>query len=1799
MEVFHLKKIPKVPIRTWKRGVSLLWRFYLIFSLISIIVVFEDFLIINFNSFHKIQPQEEDKLEPDGKRIPLLMGSHFHQSFSQENSNANSNDNFGISGVRLDIQSQFSIPGWADTRWPFRKNITIDASKVSSDLMNFPVFIEIYDTSLRSTAQTDGDDIVFTDLFGNQLDHEIEVYEPNHNATHARLVTWIKTNLSSTQNSLISMYYGNHTVGSQEHIGEVWDDTYVGVWHLSEQFGNANDSTSFKTDGMVSGGVTRGVLGKTGPSYRFDPSGRFNTSDPGDGHLDFGLGDFSISFWSRVNQDTGSFQGFIQKGARWAGDPGYSVFSDASPISYYQAIVQDSVEVVEAFPGNFAFDTWYYVVTQLDRSTDTLSLFVNGALVDSSNASLIGNIDSSAGLEIPSPTYPIDGFMDEVRLSNIVSSPDWIATEFNNQLNPLSFYSIGMEEHLPDTEPPIVLDFGVDDPGSGTVTFWANITDVTSVDSAEVKINGTEYSMNFNTTHWIYQVSVEFGGYYEYQIVNASDSLGNYLTSPSSPKNHTFNLDSVSPNVLDWEYITENNTFHANVSDPWGAIDTVIVNVTTYYLKAAMVQYTTFGSNILAYMNNTLVMANGPIDFQIIVNDTSGNEYTSPTHPGNVFVNHPPLVGNLTLTPFPLHTYDDLTLSYDYYDMDGNPEVTAEIRWFKNAIYQPAYDDSFIIPASAHTKGEIWNATVKSYDGLEWSDIQDITIIVQNALPVASSVTINGFSSPVQVQDDTNLVVGYVFADADGDLELTSSRKILWYQNSILIVSLNDSLVVTAGNTSIGDTWYYTISVNDGESYSTVEFSPSAAIAVAPNTPPVVDNLTLSPIPLHSYDDLTLSYDYYDVDGDPEVTAEIRWFRNAIYQPTYDDLVTIPASALIKGNVWNVTVRSYDSMDWSSLQESSTSIVQNTPPVVGNLTLSPFPLHSNDDLTLSYDYYDIDGDPEVTEEIRWFRNAIYQPSYDDLVTIPASALIKGDVWNITVKSYDGLEWSAFQASSTIIVQNTPPIVSDVTINGFSSPVQVQDDTDLVVGYTFTDADGDPESTPSRRILWYRNGMLIASLNDSLVVTAGNTSIGENWNYTISVYDGEDYSTVESSLSVTIALTPNAPPVVDNLTFSPFPLHGNDNLTLSYDYYDIDGDPEVTVEIRWFRNAIYQPAYDDLVTIPTSTLIKGDVWNATVRSYDGLYWSNLQTLIIIVQNSTPVATNVTLTPISPNTSQILSTSWVFLDIDLDVETQPIINWYRNGIQVGSLANLSSVPSTATNRDESWYYTIQVSDGTIYSSLYVSNTVVIINSAPTASNVQINEASTTIYTTDLLTVTWEFNDPDSQDSESSVLILWYLYGVGQTQLENNSIIPANYTLKNQEWLVSIGVRDNGGLWSDLVNSSVVVIANSPPTVNNIVLIPEYPNTTENLVANWDYTDADGDLQNSFFITWYKDGIEQAAYMNQNIIPSSETADGDDWYFTLHVSDGTNNSTLEISPHVLIGSSLLVLNIESPTETTYSTETISIYLSGNAEYYWYFIEELDTINQSWTASLDRIVDDGTYTIHAYGNDSSGNTIHVQATFNVDTTPPELSILSPTNGIYGTEVLIDLSGDNDILWLIYNIEGVDIQNQSWSQQVNVSLSDGSYLLHAYGSDSAGNIAHETIFFTVDSIPPIVTIIRPSKNLETPIQSETIKIVWSVIDSSGFSEAEISVNGSFVTRVAFPCCVIEISLAEGLHNIEVMVFDLAGNRGSALVTVLVKSPKEADISDNSTGFSVIFPLLSLIGIGLLLRRRIFIKKEV
>jgi len=140
-----------------------------------------------------------------------------------------------------EISVTFTGGNWYDTDWSYRREITIDHTKVedvadpSTTYADFPVLV--YATGL-SNIKAAGADIRFTSSDGTtELPREIEDY------SGGTLYAWVKVTLtkdsSDADDDVIYMYYGNAAAtepapdsayGSQN----VWDDNYNGVWHLSE-----------------------------------------------------------------------------------------------------------------------------------------------------------------------------------------------------------------------------------------------------------------------------------------------------------------------------------------------------------------------------------------------------------------------------------------------------------------------------------------------------------------------------------------------------------------------------------------------------------------------------------------------------------------------------------------------------------------------------------------------------------------------------------------------------------------------------------------------------------------------------------------------------------------------------------------------------------------------------------------------------------------------------------------------------------------------------------------------------------------------------------------------------------------------------------------------------------------------------------------------------------------------------------------------------------------------------------------------------------------------------------------------------------------------------------------------------------------------------------------------------------------------------------------------------------------------------------------------------------------------------
>ncbi|MCG6982642.1 MAG: DUF2341 domain-containing protein, partial [Deltaproteobacteria bacterium] len=336
------------------------------------------------------------------------------------------------------------------------RKITIDSSKVesTSDLTNFPVLIKIdRDCNIKTAANggsiknSSGWDIVFADSDGvTQLDHEIEEYDGDS----GDLTAWVKIpTLPYNSDKDIYMYYGKSGITCDpSNPAGVWSNSYRGVWHLHDTSGDTQDSTSYNTDGTFSGTVSRGATGEIDNAFDVGYQGEVNWGDPGDGHLDGGTGSWTVSLWTNIdsNRGSGSWEKIINKGKNsW--QAGYEMELDDTANNLYFSINDGSYsEWGRSAVLSFSLDTWMYLVGVVDRSSNRIRLYKDGDEADNTYLDTIGSINTNDSLTLGKDTwgYPYASY-EEVRVSNVARSASWIKTEYNNQNDPSSFYSMSQD----------------------------------------------------------------------------------------------------------------------------------------------------------------------------------------------------------------------------------------------------------------------------------------------------------------------------------------------------------------------------------------------------------------------------------------------------------------------------------------------------------------------------------------------------------------------------------------------------------------------------------------------------------------------------------------------------------------------------------------------------------------------------------------------------------------------------------------------------------------------------------------------------------------------------------------------------------------------------------------------------------------------------------------------------------------------------------------------------------------------------------------------------------------------------------------------------------------------------------------------------------------------------------------------------------------------------------------------------------------------------------------------------------
>jgi parallel beta-helix repeat protein len=884
------------------------------------------------------------------------------------------------------------------------------------------------------------------------------------------------------------------------------------------------------------------------------------------------------------------------------------------------------------------------------------------------------------------------------------------------------------------------------------------------------------------------------------------------------------------------------------------------------------------------------------------------NEGTTTQSDMNVTIgNTPPVISNAMVTPEDPGSDSVLIPVYDYFDLDSDPESGSTIRWYKDGILQPALNDSWSVDFTLTSGNDEWSYVITPSDGNDSGPaVQSASVTIGNSLPVAFNVAI----SPVDPDTHDDLTVTYDYYDYDGDSEsLDTTVRWLRWSGSVFFDTGLRGKTLSSVYTSKGEVWKCEVIPHDGVDEGAA--NQSVNTVTIGNAAPEAQECKISPQSPDADSDLVATYQFVDPDSDLESGSTIRWYKDNVMQPALNDSLTVNYTLTQKGEMWYYIVTPSDGTDSGSAVQSASVIIGNTPPTVSNIVITPADPKTGDDLSVTYDFYDEDGDGESLDTtVRWLRwsGTYFFDTGHRGKNLSSEHTLKGDMWTCDVIPHDGVnEGSATRSDMNVTVGNTAPEI----LSAIVTPDDPGADSILYATYDYYDPDSDSES--GSIIRWYKDGILQSALNDSFSVDFILTNGNEVWYYIITPSDGEDLGAPLQSDSTTIG---NTPPEASNIEISPLNPDTENDLSVTYDYYDFDGDLEsLDTVVKWLRwsGAVFFDTGHRGMTLSSVYTSKGEMWTCEVIPHDGVEEgaSFHCPENVTIGNSKPYAENAVISPLIPDADSDLIASYGFSDPDSDSESGSLISWFKNDIEQPGLEGSFIVNHSLTQKGDVWYYIVTPYDDENYGLPVQSDNVTIGNTPPSVSNVIISPTDPTAE--DDLTVAYDFYDSDGDSESLDTTIKWLRWNGAfyeDTGYRGTTLSTA-YTSKGEIWKCEVRPHDGLNEGDAVLSSTVVTITNSRPSASNAYISPDGAQTGSDLQANYDYADPDGDLEVGTEISWYRDGVHVEALDDQFTVSHTYTAKGQVWNFSVRPSDGTDYG-------VNLTSSSITIQNTKPTAT-----------------------------------------------------------------------------------------------------------------------------------------------------------------------------------------------------------------------------------------------------------------------------------------
>lgn len=323
--------------------------------------------------------------------------------------------------------------------------VTIDHTKVPSTQTNFPLLINVTFDRFKTTGNgghvnnANGYDIrPYSDSgLSSALTYELERY----NAVTGEVVMWVKiASLSSLSDTVIYLGYGDSSLTTDGSSSSTWSNSFKSVYHLKD--GN----TLSVTDSV---GTFNGTNhNATASSGQVDGAGGFaSVASQYVDTFDQRSAAMSMTCWVKAVSFPNTYN------STWT-----TLGTNEGLALYVKSTGKLACYVGNGSTFNVNYDgsgthtllsgTWYHLAITYDSSAGLVG-YVNaasdGTHAASGSIGTVTTVNSAIGNDQATAGRFWNGTIDEVQVSTVARSADWITTQYNNQGSPNTFETINTE----------------------------------------------------------------------------------------------------------------------------------------------------------------------------------------------------------------------------------------------------------------------------------------------------------------------------------------------------------------------------------------------------------------------------------------------------------------------------------------------------------------------------------------------------------------------------------------------------------------------------------------------------------------------------------------------------------------------------------------------------------------------------------------------------------------------------------------------------------------------------------------------------------------------------------------------------------------------------------------------------------------------------------------------------------------------------------------------------------------------------------------------------------------------------------------------------------------------------------------------------------------------------------------------------------------------------------------------------------------------------------------------------------